>query len=159
MLVGAIVCAPGCVGMRTHESAIDNAQPVSREIHELHQFFQEWFNGSLADSDEGFARFSDVLAPGFTIVAPDGVERGRDVILDTVRAGRGSDVGARIWIEHVQIRHTLRETIVATYEEWRRSAGQTPKGRLSTVVFGRDESAPNGLVWLHVHETWLPATK
>jgi len=145
--------------MNPHDLDDDNAVQVDREIHELHQFFQEWFAGSLAESDDAFARFSDVLTDDFTMVTPGGVELDRQAIIDAVRSGHGNDAGARIWIERVQIRHTLGKTVVATYEEWQQSAGQIAKGRLSTVVFARDASAPNGLVWLHVHETWLPVDK
>lgn len=42
---------------------------------------------------------------------------------------------------------------VATYEEWQGGEGRAARGRLSTVVFTRDDDAPNGLVWRHVHET------
>jgi hypothetical protein len=159
MLFAAALCLSGCVSMNPHGLDSDDAAQVDREIRELHQFFEEWFAGSLVESDEAFARFSDVLTDGFTIVTPGGVELDRQAIMDAVRTGHGSDAGARIWIERVQIRHALGKTVVATYEEWQQSTGQAAKGRLSTVVFARDASTPNGLVWLHVHETWLPVDK
>ena len=46
------------------------------------------------------------------------------------------------------------ELVVARYIE----THELPDGgnrRLSTVVFGLDEHAPNGLTWLSVHETWI----
>lgn len=41
-----------------------------------------------------------------------------------------------------------------TYEEWQ-DTGQGERGRISSVLFRRRERAPNGVEWLHVHETWI----
>jgi hypothetical protein len=54
------------------------------------------------------------------------------------------------------LRYTQGGLTVATYEAWQRHADGTVTGRLSTVVFRDQAGTPNGLVWAHVHETWLP---
>jgi hypothetical protein len=46
------------------------------------------------------------------------------------------------------------EMAVMTYHELQLNDG-VPNQRLSTVVFRQDPAAPNGLVWVHVHETWM----
>ena len=43
---------------------------------------------------------------------------------------------------------------LATYEEWHDLPG-AGNGRLSSVLFGEDDEAPNGVVWLHLHEVWI----
>lgn len=131
---------------------------VEREVVELHQFFQDWFNGQLDDTDDAFARFDGALAPGFVIVGPDGGARGREDILRIVRESHSSAAGdapIRIWIEDVHIHRREGDLTFATYEEWQERAGEEPRGRISTVVFKDDEGGPNALRWLHVHETWL----
>jgi hypothetical protein len=47
------------------------------------------------------------------------------------------------------------DILLVTYEEWQQSGDQTT-ARLSTALFRDKPDAPNGLEWLHVHETWLP---
>ena len=47
-------------------------QDPENEIVELHQFFQDWYNNVLPDTDQNFARFSDVMDNDFTRIDPDG---------------------------------------------------------------------------------------
>ena len=61
----------------------------------------------------------------------------------------------RIWIEGFQLRLVSGNLALATYEEWQEVEGQVT-ARLSSALFQRKENTPNGLVWLHVHETRLP---
>ena len=44
--------------------------------------------------------------------------------------------------------------VVASYQEHHQLT-ERRNARLSTVVFTRDPSAPNGLLWFRVHETWM----
>ncbi len=55
----------------------------------------------------------------------------------------------------MRLREAGEELVAATYEEWQ-SGEEKKDDRISTVVFCRvPEAAPNGLRWLHVHETWV----
>lgn len=129
---------------------------AEREIVDLHAFFEGWFRGELPNDDASFARMSDVMEPGFHIVTPQGDLLGRERILQVVREAHGRDPESRIWIENVQVRESSSEIVVAMYEEWQQSGDEPARGRLSTVVFRKAESAPHGLTWAHLHETWLP---
>lgn len=135
-----------------------NSEPlpvrVEREIVGLHGFFQDWYRG-LGDV-ERFERFDRSLAADFVIIMPDGRVLSRSTIIEAVRSQRGSDPQARLEIRNVSLRQERGNTLVATYEEWQGRGGQPAEGRLSTVVFAADPDAGNGLIWLHVHETWLP---
>jgi hypothetical protein len=126
------------------------------EIEDLHNFFVAWFNGHLPQTDAAFARFADVMAPGFTIVDPSGTIQDRESLLAGLHAAHNARPGIRIWIESVRIRQHTDDLIVATYEEWQQLPDQSPRGRISTVILRAADNTPNGLVWLHVHETWLP---
>ncbi len=124
-----------------------------REIVELHQLFQDWYRGEDAD----FGRFEQALSPGFIIIMPDARILGREIIVDAVRQQRDTDSKAQLEIRDVQLHQTGKDHAVLTYEEWQGRRGDAMRGRLSSVVFTFDEDAPNGLVWQHVHETWLPS--
>ncbi|MDT8450245.1 MAG: DUF4440 domain-containing protein [Wenzhouxiangellaceae bacterium] len=136
------------------EHGMDIEQRASAEIIELHRFFENWYRGRLEERE--IARFERALGEDFTIVLPGAEKLSRGRILEAVREARGSDENARIRIDNVRVHQFGPGFAVATYEEWQALAGAPERGRLSTVVFGFDDAAPNGLVWLHVHETWLP---
>jgi hypothetical protein len=48
--------------------------------------------------------------------------------------------------------------LLATYEEWQVIEGET-RGRLSTALFRNREGTPNGIEWVHLHETWMSDSK
>jgi hypothetical protein len=126
-----------------------------KEIVELHQFFQQWFNGELAPSDNHFKRVSQVLGNNFTIITPDGTLVERLPLLNGLRAAHGAHHNMRIWIKNVRVHREEGNILLATYEEWQQEA-EVLTVRLSSVVFCKKTGNPHNLVWLHVHETWLP---
>ena len=125
---------------------------VKREIEELHQFFQEWFTATLPNTDSAFAR-AGVLGADFRMVVPNGALVERGPVLAQLRAAYGKQPGIRIWVEHVTVHQAQGDLLLATYDEVQSVSGQNST-RVSTVLFAKDASTPNGLRWLHVHETW-----
>ena len=131
---------------------------VTAEISDLHQFFQEWFNGVLPPTAEAFARFRQVMADHFHIIWPDGRALDLPPLSEALfqrHHSHAADQPIRIWIQNTAVRHTTPQTVLATYEEWQQIGNQPSYGRLSTVLFQRQAKAPHGLIWQHVHETWL----
>lgn len=125
------------------------AAQCEREVRDLHAFFQQWFRGELPATDAGFARLAGVMAPEFEIISPAGKILDRDGILAAVRERHGSDGGFTIEIRNHRHRAELADAALVTYEEW-----QGGKGRISTALLRTQPSMPNGVEWLHVHETW-----
>lgn len=125
------------------------------EVVELHQFLEDWFNAELPATDEALARFADVIDPSFLIIGPDGVATERGPIVEAIRAGHGRwrEAPGTIRIESFHLRQAGDGLALATYEEWH-DLDRT-RGRISSVLFGESESAPNGLAWLHLHEVWI----
>ena len=130
------------------------ADRTRAEIQELHAFFDTWFAGTMPNDGLVFDRFASVTAEGFHIIAPGGAPLDRDAILGAVFMGWGRGA-MNIRTKHEIVRHETDELIVCTYEEWQ-VVDERDRGRLSTVVFRNRADTPNGLEWLHVHETWLP---
>ena len=130
------------------------------EIEELHRFLVGWLGGTLPRTEAAFAAFASVLAPDFAIVSPRGVVTERAALLGELEAAHGVHGGPgkafAIRIENVVLRHDGDGLALFTYEEWQEIGGAAANARISTVLFARDAAAPNGLVWLHLHETWLP---
>ena len=125
------------------------------EVVELHEFLEEWSNAELPDTEEAFARFRNVIAPSFLIIGPDGDQAGQQPIVDAIRRahGRWREQPGRIRIENYRFHHAAGGLALATYEEWH-DLGEK-RGRLSTVLFGPNATATNGVEWLHLHEVWI----
>jgi hypothetical protein len=131
-----------------------------QEIEDLHVFFENWLSGKLEKTQESYTRFEAVMAKSFCIVNPEGTLSERGPLLAGLFAAHGSKPDLRIWIKNTHLHLDFGTTVIATYEEWQSHQNLT-EGRLSTVVFAKDKGSankllPNGLSWLHVHETWLP---
>jgi hypothetical protein len=105
-----------------------------------------------------FARFTSALHADFAMVVPSGEILDRDAVVGLVRAAHASADGAapvRIEIRNLVERLVGDDIVVVTYEEWQFAGEQLLNGRTSTACFVPAASAPNGVVWRHLHETML----
>ncbi len=135
---------------------MDVATACEQEIVGLHRFFEAWFRGGFADRDRGFKRFGDVMAPGFVIVSPKGTATPLPALSVGLRSAFGTwEEDWSIEVADVTLRHAHADLALLTYVEKQQARGNDT-ARLSTVLMQQDESTPNGVRWLHVHETWMP---
>lgn len=131
------------------------------EINELHRFFVDWLTGTLPNTDRDFARCAAVLAEDFIIIDPRGEVTARQTLLGQLKAAHGARAGTNppfaIRIKNPRLLHQWEDHALLSYEEWQDGASGTQgtTGRISTALFGRDRSAPTGVVWRHLHETWI----
>lgn len=138
---------------------------VSREVIDFHRLFEAWFGGRCENSDVYFkTHLRNRLAPDFRIVMPAGrILRGAALLAD-MRQAHGTNLQFRINIRNIEVRSLGEDgkLILATYEEWQKNAlnSKPPNNaRIASALLKRDDAAPNGLIWLHVHETWLPGAE
>ncbi len=125
-----------------------------REIVELHQFFEDWLSGKVPKDKKTFARFTDATALSMNLVSTDGQIFGHAQLVDWIYNAHGSEPGFALWVEAIEPRGAFDSVALLTYEEWQdRTTGRTV--RQSTVLFEKDQNAPNGVRWLHVHETYM----
>lgn len=124
------------------------------EIESLHDFFVAWYAGER--ERDAFARVERALRPGFELVTPDGERRDRDAVLEAVRGGYGRDEPGAFDIEvrNVESIHRTGASATVRYEECQEAPAETT-GRISTAILAADPSAPCGVAWLDLHETWL----
>ena len=136
----------------------DLATRCLAEIVDLHAAFEDWMGQVEPTVD--FGRCRAALGPGFHIVEPDGRVRDRDSLLPGLEAARGARADPtdpfRIRIEEAEIRLVDGRFCLATYVERQRGGGRL-SARRSTVLFRDRPGGPNGVEWLHVHETWINA--
>lgn len=127
-----------------------NGSLVGREIHELHLFFQQWFNGELPPDP---SRFTLVMASDFELITPSGILTNRQQIIDMIEQGYSSNINRRIWVEDISTRQ-LGDLMLATYYELQEDDGTHTK-RLATAIFSYAADLPCQASWHHVHETWV----
>ena len=131
---------------------------IQGEIIALHAFFVTWFSGTCEASDRVFKReFRDRFEANFLLIPPAGCVLSIHELAESIRSRHGSNPDFRIAIRNVVVRRSWPGHILATYEEWQRNAAaSTPQdnARVATVLFETRQR----LSWLHVHETWLPAS-
>jgi len=121
-----------------------------REIDELHEFFEALFLGTISSLERAEA----ALADDFTMAGPDGSVADRATVLAMLDAGQGHTSSLRIEVEDHRLLAETDKIIVASYVEIHRLSSRNNR-RLTTVVFRKDASAPNGVRWVRGHETWL----
>ena len=125
------------------------------EVDDLHAFFVAWLGG---DEEADFARCEAALGPGFQIVEPDGTVIDRDPLLRALGSAKGKHGDPErpfdIRIEESRARTVSDALCLVTYIE-RQSVRGKPTARRSTALFRKRAGGPNGVEWLHVHETWI----
>jgi hypothetical protein len=125
-----------------------------REVIALHEFFVRWFtSGEGAD----FASCERAFAPDFAMVTPEGKLHGRDAIVAMLRDARGAlSPGFAITILDPHPVWTDGDAVLLGYVEQQYRDGRVTRRR-STALFTRDASAPRGVVWRYLQETWMDA--
>jgi hypothetical protein len=138
-----------------------NDEAVVASVVGLHEFFVDWFAGKCPHEQSVFdERFVARMQPLFELVPPSGVVTRLETLRAILWQAYGSNPEFRIAIRNVRQVQWKDGWILVRYEEWQRNAiNSTPKdnGRISTALLQLERGAPEGLSWLTVHETWLPA--
>ena len=127
-----------------------------QEILDLHAFIEAWLVGSAPRAATAFARFADVLHPRFVMIDIRGAVRDRDELLATFESAHGQNRdGIEVAIGELDCRLERDDVCLMTYLESQRLEQVTTR-RFSTALFVPHADAPNGVAWVHLHETWIP---
>ena len=129
----------------------DLADLAAREVVALHEFFVAWFRPGPAPD---FRVCEDAFHPDFQVVTPDGRLLARTEIIQGIRAARGA-LAPSLTIDVLDIRPLWQEADAAllTYIEQQYREGRTTRRRSSALLL-RAASAPRGILWRHLQETW-----
>lgn len=127
---------------------------VTSEIEEIHGTLQDWLSGRVPRDSGGLKRIQEVVANDFRVATVGGTELDCSELMAEIKEGWGSRPDLCISVSNVEIICETGGLIVARYDECETWAG-SESCRVSTVVFRYDESKPNDLAWLRLHETRL----
>ena len=129
------------------------AEAAKAEIEALHAYIVELFTGPARDLD----RCKSAFARDFAMISPDGDYFDRSRILANL-AKASAAPGFRIHIRDVASIWESETAVLLRYVEEQYRNGRTTR-RLSSALLTRDENAPMGVIWRHLHETWQETKK
>lgn len=131
----------------------DLAAQAVREVVERHDFFVAWFTGRADEAEmEQSAR---AFAQDFRRIGPEGrVQDARAVIAMLRGAQRSRAPGFAIRVEVVEARLLGAGLALVLYDEHQAMDGARTARRASAVL-SPDASAPLGVSWRHLQETWI----
>ncbi len=123
----------------------------------LHDFFTRWFAGEIARDPSEFWAIEGALAEDFTAVSPYGRELDRAATLAMINDAYGSGTGGpRISILRCRVLAEFGPYAMVRYLEVQDFDDGRHTERVSTAVLEDVPTAPDGVRWHSVHETWLP---
>ena len=129
---------------------------AAAEIVALHRFFVAWYDRSTADTAD-FSLFERAMGADMKMIPPSGAVLDRAAVIGHVRGGRaGFDGDFAIEIEAIRPAWEGEGAILVTYVEKQQRKGVNT-ARQATALFTENPSAPHGVEWRHLHETWMQA--
>ena len=123
------------------------------EVVARHDFFVAWFTGRAAAAAMGEA--ARAFAPDMRRIAPDGRVQDAEEVVAMLRAAEGTR-GPSFTI-HVDVREARalgQGLALVIYDEHQMLDG-TRTARRASALLGLDASAPGGVAWRHLQETWI----
>lgn len=131
-------------------------EQCQKEIEELHQFFEQWYNGVIPCSKDHLTRLENSLSYNFNLITPEGKLFDKETIVDIVKRAYGTRKEHQliIWTKNFQFKELTPNYMMVIYEEWQK-INEIDVGRISTAIFRKNNLINSGVEWLHVHETWL----
>jgi hypothetical protein len=131
----------------------DLASLAWQEVVALHAFFEAWLREG--DQPMDFSEVEAAIGRDFRMISPDGTIEEREAVVLWVKNSRGSR-GPDFTILALDP-HPIWSgdgAVLLEYTEQQYRAGKTTRRR-STALFLANPSAPRGVEWRHLQETWL----
>ncbi|WMS44295.1 hypothetical protein RDV64_07865 [Acuticoccus sp. MNP-M23] len=129
------------------------AERAIREVIDRHDAFVTWFTDGTDPAV--MTAITASFAPTMVAFGPDGTATHHAALLEVLEGGRAArPADFTITIADPEALWANDTAALITYVE-HQSSGTTRTARRSTALFTADETAPNGALWQHVHETWI----
>jgi hypothetical protein len=136
-------------------SAARIAEQAWREVVALHAFFEAWLRAGSALTD--LSECEGALGPDFRMIGPNGAAEERAAVLSWIKVARGSrPADFAISVLDPLTVWANENAVLLEYTEQQYRDGETTRRR-STALFLASPSAPRGVEWRHLQETWIGA--
>ncbi len=128
-----------------------------REITEFFQFFSDWFEGTIPNTDEQFSRITRIIPDDSTYISHEGhLIMSKPFFREAIRSAHGSIHKLHMQAKNIQLQWENGDLALVIFEECSSASIAVPDDRLCSVIFRKNPNTPNGIEWLHFHETLLP---
>lgn len=130
-----------------------------REVEQMYKFFQDWFTAHIPQGDYYLNQIKRSFAEDFQIITPEGHSLSRLDVTHQLKESYGAQKNRYTYrreIENFDGRSLTSkgEIFLCTYEE-HQIIDDEKKIRLSTALFRKNQEAPNGVEWVHLHGIWI----
>ena len=137
---------------------------VHQTISGTNRAIMQWFNGSLPDTDQGFAEVTRYCHPGMTYVFPSGGVQDAASFLADLRESYGTNPAFKLATlrPHTRLLYEDQTLVTAEIVELQDNAkfGPRPRhARRTTLLCLKDESGPHGLLIWRLHESYVPESE
>jgi hypothetical protein len=124
-------------------------------VQELHCFLQTWYRGEGSEpTSAALTRLYAALHKNLQLIDPDGVAFDRGGMLALIVPFRGCYPDLRIQVRACKAQE-VNGLVLVTYIEEQFELGRRDVRRCSAVMVP-DVDAPDGCMWLRIHETRVP---
>ena len=160
----------------------DMEEKVKKEVVDLHQFFEDWFNGTIDEENKqnAFKTFTSRFDLNFSMDSPTSTGLNYQAVMNFIESAYQStmNTGFKIEIKNVKVLNVnqdLKEDIIeklnlsqenidvkdkmlifVAYEEWQENDTKTKNTgdnhMLYSLLMEKTFSSPNGLKWRRLHE-------
>lgn len=124
-----------------------------KEVIDFHNYLVDVSTGNLGGDPlvrlSGFHR-------DFVYILPEGGVIGYDALSSVMPSWHGAQPNMQIAIKILQSYQCGENSCIILYEEHQVGAVAGDNSRISSALFLSDPAAPSGVVWRHLHESWLP---
>jgi hypothetical protein len=124
---------------------------IENEILKIHELFQEWYRGSLPDTDLDL-KIGTRLTENFQITFPEGMAHTKSDLLNMMRPDRGNDPRYKIVISDIDMLGVTNDVYRVNYIEsqyWYGSESPNIVIQTSSTL----EDSVDGLHWTSIYET------
>ena len=130
-------------------SLITMTMEIEKEIRELLSFLASYHNASIPDDVN---RLETCFSDNMYLISVSGRKIAKHELIKGIKLSYGSTKEASYWAENTTIEELGEGYYLAIFTEHRKTKGTT-NSRISTSIFVPNQNAPNGVQWLHIHDT------
>ncbi|MCL7048512.1 hypothetical protein MKW94_003460 [Papaver nudicaule] len=137
------------------KSSLEITNP-GHEIVKFYLFYERWRRADIAIPEQHIGNLRKIFYPSGVFLNPSGQEHPLHDCLDQMTKFYGDKQGKqfRVWVDRVTSAQIGSNTWSVKFDKWELS-DEGPKGCTSTVLLSSKDSASDGFVWMHIHQTWL----
>ncbi|CAM6100642.1 unnamed protein product [Calypogeia fissa] len=133
----------------------DETSRVACEIVEYQIYLEKWLRGQVDTSDSGFWRLIHTMDEKSSLVFAHGTEGNAHLTIDGLRSLHGAVPQFVIWVDRVRVKKLSEGAWSVIFDKWERPTPEELHCKIISSVLVSQAGTPNGLKWVHIHETWL----